>query len=100
MVNYNFPRSAHTSEKDKKLDPLAEKYGQGETHAKYEHVERLVKLHLDGDKISLADESPLQFELLDNNVTRNWEGLAIWPKHGFLVVTDKFPGSILGFIAF
>lgn len=100
VLNYNFPKSAHESEKNKALDPLAKIHGHGPTHQKYEHVERLVPMVFSKDKISVNTAiPPVEFQLLEKD-SRNWEGLAVWPDHGFFVVTDKFPGSILGYVEF
>jgi hypothetical protein len=30
--------------------------------------------------------------------SRNWEGLVLFDQRGFLVATDKYPGTLLGFV--
>ncbi|MEA3308054.1 MAG: hypothetical protein U9Q70_00900, partial [Chloroflexota bacterium] len=80
-------------------DPLTAKYGAGATHAQYETVERLVEFQYHADGIALVEQSPLQLELLDDAEYRNWEGLVRLEPVGFLLITDKHPETILGFVA-
>jgi hypothetical protein len=95
-VNYFWPG-------DTKLkpgaDPLTERFGEGLTHAKYTTVERLVEFQYDDEGISLVDVAPLQLELIDDDHARNWEGVVRLDDRGFLLVTDKHPETILGFVA-
>lgn len=79
-----------------KSDPLAKKYGEGNTHKKYKQVERLVLLNNDASGITLADVAPIQLELIEE--ARNWEGLVALDKRGFLLVTDKSPDTLLVFV--
>ncbi len=81
-----------------KTDPLADTYGQGPTHARYNAVERLVEFQYTESGITLVDGPPIQLELLEKD-ERNWEGLARLDERGFLLMTDKFPDTILGFVA-
>jgi hypothetical protein len=97
-INYFFPG-------DTKLrtdsDPLAERYGQGPTHAQFETVERLLEFEYSESGIGLADRPPLQLELPDSvigGLGRNWEGLVRLDDRGFLLVTDLFPETILAFV--
>lgn len=94
-INYFFP-----GDKDLRAesDPLAERHGKGPTHARYEAVERLVEFRYIDSGIDLADTPPIQLELLPS-VARNWEGLVRLDDRGFLLVTDLFPDTILGFVA-
>jgi hypothetical protein len=80
-----------------KVDPLAQTFGEGSTHAKYDHVERLVELSYSESGITLTDTAPIQMMLEED--ARNWEGLVMLDQRGFLVATDKYPGTLLGFIA-
>lgn len=79
------------------LDPIAARFLKGKTHSNSEAVERLVELELYEGKIQLSNREPIQIEL-DKNESRNWEGIVRLDKKGFLIATDKFPGSLLGFI--
>jgi hypothetical protein len=97
-INYFFPG-------DTKLrpagDPLAERYGQGPTHAQSETVERLLEFQYSESGIGLADTPPIQLKLPDSiigGLGRNWEGLVRLDDRGFLLVTDLFPETILAFV--
>ncbi len=78
-------------------DPLAEQHGEGPSHSQSEIVERLVELQYSDSGITLTDEPPIQLQLEEE--ARNWEGLVRLESRGFLLVTDKFPETILGFVA-
>ena len=95
VINYFFPG-------DTKLKPgtdeIAVEYGLGETHQEMEQVERLVALQITDAGITFAGVAPIYLELdpsLDDS--RNWEGLVRFGE-GFLLVTDKFPTTILGYV--
>jgi hypothetical protein len=81
------------------VDPLVEKYGQGPSHAKFDLVERLIQLQITETGIELVDTPPLQINLQSGYFMRNWEGLAQLDELGFLLVTDKFPATLLAFIS-
>jgi hypothetical protein len=93
-INYFFPGEV---ELEPQVDPLAARYGQGASHAIYPHVERLVLLAYDGSAIRLVDQPPLQLTL-PSDEARNWEGIVRFDSRGFLLVTDKFPETILAFV--
>ena len=94
VINYFYPGDTDMLPK---VDPLAQTYGKGATHAQYDHVERLVKLSYSDSGITLTDAAPIQISLEKDNA-RNWEGLVLLDQRGFLMVTDKFPGTLLGFV--
>ena len=81
-------------------DSLLQKYGVGKTHQKKYSVERLIKMKITSDTVKLVDEPPIYLELPPNTPSRNWEGIAKLDNLGFLIVTDKFPYTILGFVAY
>jgi hypothetical protein len=97
VINYFFPQ-----DKDLKadLDPLRTRYGEGATHRNAETVERLVELQYTPEGITLTATPPIQLQLLGDEAPRNWEGLAWIEGHGFIIATDKFPETILGFVAY
>jgi hypothetical protein len=95
LINYFFPGDEHLRVEN---DELAERYKLPGSHARDTRVERLVKLRLQGDAFVLADEPPLYLELLSDGTARNWEGLVRLDGIGFVLITDKFPGSILGLV--
>ncbi|MEL7637146.1 MAG: hypothetical protein AAGU03_05255, partial [Anaerolineaceae bacterium] len=96
MINYFFPGDTHLTVDE---DPISTRYGLGESHQQNEPVERLLKLKLTDEGFQVAEEPPLYLQLLENDEARNWEGLVRFGEQGFLVITDKFPDSILGYIA-
>jgi len=93
-INYFFPGEP---ELKPAVDPLAQEYGQGPTHAQYEYVERLIELEYTPSGIHLVDRPPIQLALIAEDA-RNWEGIARLDGRGFLLVTDKFPETILAFV--
>lgn len=97
VMNYFFPGDEHLAVDQ---DALVLEYGEGETHAANEPVERLVQLQIEADKISRVDQAPIYLQLLDYNVARNWEGIVLLDDLGVLLISDSFPGSLLGFCPF
>lgn len=93
-MNYFYPGDIHLLPA---TDPIAEKYGEGSTHQINDPVERLVQFQITENGVILLDQAPIQFRLLPENEARNWEGVVKFDDIGFLVVTDKFPSTILGF---
>jgi hypothetical protein len=61
-------------------------------------VERLVPLRFAPDGVIAAGMPPVDLAL-DGLIPRNWEGLARLDDRGFLLVTDQWPGTVLGFAA-
>lgn len=94
VINYFWPGDRETYQPD--VDEIFRNYLPGETHLRQKHVERLVQLNFTGKDIVLADQDPVQLLLTED--ARNWEGLVKFADLGFLIVTDKFPRTILGFI--
>jgi hypothetical protein len=94
-INYYYPG-------DTKLrpnpDPFQTLYGEGLTHSKYNTVERLVEFQFGYEGIIFNGTPPIQLQLIDDDNARNWEGIVRLDNRGFLLVTDKFPATILGFV--
>lgn len=97
VVNYFYPGDTHLAVEQ---DALVLEYGEGKTHAASEPVERLVQLQIEADQISRVDQAPIYLQLLDYNIARNWEGVVLLDDLGFLLISDSFPGSLLGFCPF
>ncbi len=93
-MNYFYPGDA---ELRTDADPLAARYGLGESHTPDGPVERLVALRWSGEAVTLLDEAPLYLRLRPDGEARNWEGLVRLDGRGFLLVTDKYPETLLGF---
>lgn len=64
---------------------------------KLKTVEQLVECEVINDSIIRSKREPIQLKL-ENGTSRNWEGLVRYEKDSFLIVTDKYPRMILGFI--
>ncbi|MDY7226680.1 hypothetical protein [Hyalangium rubrum] len=95
VMNYNFPGTSKAYKPAP--DPLMARYGTGPTHAQKPQVERLIELQVRPSGIVLTERPPLQFQLSDE-AARNWEGVVRLEDRGFLLVTDKFPRTLLGFV--
>ncbi|MEZ6184405.1 MAG: hypothetical protein R3F62_05255 [Planctomycetota bacterium] len=71
------------------------------THDRYPWVERLVELELiesEGRReVRLSGRPPVWLTLQDDD-GRNWEGIVRLDDRGFLLVTDKYPRTILAFV--
>jgi hypothetical protein len=94
VINYFFPGDTDIAPS---IDPLAETFGEGPTHAQQDQVERLVQMTYSPNGITFANSAPIQLTL-DGNVARNLEGLVLLDTNGFLLVTDKFPSTMLMFV--
>ncbi len=96
-INYFFPGESALKPD---ADPLERQYGEGPSHSRFETVERLVEFQFSYAGIILSDTPPIQLELIDDNHSRNWEAIARLEGFGFLLSTDKFPETILGYIPY
>ncbi|MFZ5911447.1 MAG: hypothetical protein ACOYYU_15655 [Chloroflexota bacterium] len=94
VINYFFPGDTGLTPKS---DPLAESYGKGQSHLQYDQVERLVAFDYSDKSITLVESAPIQLAL-ESEDANNWEGLVALDGRGFLLVTDKFPSTLLGFV--
>lgn len=94
IINYFFPGDTDLTPK---VDPLVEMYGEGKTHTTQDQVERLVRLNYSPEGITFSDSAPVQL-ILDGGNARNLEGLVLFDNKGFLLVTDKFPSTLLMFV--
>lgn len=97
VINYLFP--GDIGKLGPAPDNLFEQYGRGPTHAASKVVERLLELQASDSGITLTNTPPIQLDLLPDDVARNWEGIVRLDERGFLLATDKFPETILGFVA-
>ncbi len=97
-INYLYPGDIEKLELAD--DPLSRQYGQGASHAGSEVVERLVEFHILDEKVVLTQTAPIQLLLAADGEARNWEGIVRLDGVGFLLVTDRYPETILGFVAY
>jgi hypothetical protein len=63
-------------------------------------VERVIEFQIQDDKIVRTNTPPINIKLSEISDSRNWEGIARLDNLGFLIVTDKFPGTILAFLSY
>jgi hypothetical protein len=82
------------------IDSIYTKYNRKISDLKKRTVERLVKFKIKNDHIILEDIAPIPIKLSDKKDSRNWEGIVKYDSLGFLVITDRFPRSILAYIPF
>ena len=80
-------------------DAWAATYGLGPTHSRSAVVERLVEFQYTDTQILATHRAPIQMELLENGLARNWEGVVRLDQRGFLLMTDRYPETILGFVS-
>ncbi len=95
VINYLFPGDIPKVRPAD--DGFSAMYEQGATHAISSTVERLIEFQISADGITATDTAPLPLELLPG-LARNWEGIARLDARGFLLVTDQFPTTLLGFV--
>lgn len=95
VINYMFPGDADDLRPGP--DAVADRWGEGPSHAASDTVERLLRLTVGADGITLAEAPPIQLALAADGSSRNWEGLAELGG-GFVLATDKFPSTILAYL--
>ena len=61
-------------------------------------VERLLEFQIVNNEIVRTKTKPIDIKLSEFGDSRNWEGVVRLDNTGFLIATDKFPGTILAFI--
>jgi len=96
-INYMFAGDAG------KLDPAPDSFTAqieaGSSHIGSDTIERLLEFEITADGIALTGTAPIWLQLLPDEA-RNWEGLVRLDGRGFLIVTDKFPDTILAFVPY
>ena len=93
-INYFFPGDEDLMPSS---DPILERFGTGETHAKFPQVERLIRYQYSDAGLTLVNSKrPIYLTLTED--IRNWEGLVVLDTAGLIMVTDKFPRTILAFV--
>jgi len=79
-------------------DLISEKWGIGKTNKFGKDLERIVQFRIYNTKIELTEKPPIYLKL--DKKGRNWEGIVRLDNLGFLIITDKHPSTILGFVPF
>lgn len=96
VINYFYPG-------DRALRPILRARGaQGAIDVTAQPIERLLELQFTTEGVIRTDTPPIDLQLLEGNIARNWEGLVRLQNDeldGFLLVTDAFPETIFAFVA-
>jgi len=79
-------------------DRLVLEYELGSSHSRHATVERLVEFDYGDAGVLRTDAAPIQLQLAGDLYPRNWEGLVRLDGRGFLLATDKYPSTLLGFV--
>lgn len=99
VINYYFP--PERAKVDPAPDPELARFGDPESFDPEKCIERLIELRLtDDDRIVRTERPPINLELLPDGICRNWEAVVRLDDHGFLLMTDKYPGTLLAFVPF
>jgi hypothetical protein len=97
VINYFWPpeRSKLKPAPDREL----ERHGEPAGYRADGCVERLLELQLlPDDRIVRTDTPPIYLKTDPDEDCRNWEALARLDDLGFLMMTDKYPGTLLAFV--
>ena len=98
VINYFYP-----GEKEKLKpapDPELQKFGLPEGYQSDGCVERLLELRLtEDDRIVRTETPPIYLQLSADGGCRNWEAVVRLDDQGFLLMTDKYPGTLFAFVA-
>jgi len=95
-VNYFFPGEDFLADAN---DPLFATYGMGASQAAFGGYERLVEYEVTDAGLELVETAPIQLLQTEDSSGRNWEGIARLDDLGLLIVTDRYPQTILGLVA-
>jgi len=96
VINFFYPGEKYLKSNH---DSIAEKYGKGKTHLSREAVERLVEFQISESRVSMVNKPPIQLSLRNDGKARNWEGIVRLDDLGFILVTDRYPETILAFVS-
>jgi hypothetical protein len=96
VINYFYPPEGPLL--DPASDPELSRHGQGRTHGGCQTVERLLEFRYDGRRVTRTETPPLLLQLRADRVCRNWEALVRLGDRGFLLMTDRYPRTLLAFV--
>jgi hypothetical protein len=95
-INYYYPTDGFDFPED---EPLYAQYGRGASQVTSESEERLVEYEVTEDGLVLVERAPVQLLQEEGNKERNWEGIVRLDDRGLLIVTDRYPQTLLGLVA-
>jgi hypothetical protein len=81
-------------------DEEADKYIQNDSSQNPRKTERLLEFQIKDGSIVRTETPPIQLKILNKEGGRNWEGVAKLDDYGFILVTDEYPRTILGYLQF
>ena len=81
-------------------DEETKKFGIGNSHKNSLNIERLLEFQISDSFIYRTETPPVLIELSTDGKGRNWEGIVILEKYGFLLISDYFPRTIFGYLEF
>lgn len=105
-INYFFPGEGFLGTDE---DAFFAEFGRGETQTIYGQgingdnpewgfVERILAFQVSDSGIELTGDAPINIQMTDDSNGRNWEGIVRLDDMGFLIVVDKYPSTLLGFV--
>ena len=98
VINYFYP--PERAKLKPAADPELEKFGLPAGYNPDGCVERLLELQLTkDDRIVRTDTPPINLTLTSGQGCRNWEAVVRLGDDGFLLMTDKYPGTLLAYVA-
>ena len=97
-INYFYP--GEYEQLKPAADSIIINFGVGRSHLKSPVVERLLEFHIGENEIYNTDKLPTYLKLNEGVDSRNWEGIVRLDSAGFLIITDRFPKTLFGFVAF
>lgn len=98
VINYFFPPEAPKFQPA--ADPETAAFGPSEIENPLGCVERLLELRLTADdRIERTATPPINLAPLGDGNCHNWEGLVRLGEEGFLLMSDKHPGTLLAYVA-
>jgi hypothetical protein len=97
VINYFYP--PERAKLRPAPDPEISHFGAPEGFDPEGCIERLLELQLtDDDRIVRTETPPIYLEIEPGEGCRNWEAVVRLDGRGFLLMTDKYPGTLLAFV--
>ena len=99
VINYYYP--PERAKLNPAPDPELVSFGDPASFDPENCIERLIELRLTSDDcIVRTSRPPINLDLLADGKCRNWEAVVRLDDRGFLLMTDKYPGTLLAFVPF
>ncbi len=95
VINYYYP--GDSSVYLPSYDEFSCIFDRPGSHKEEKRTERIIKLRYYNNRIEFVNVPPVYLELRNDNLSRNWEGIELLSENTFLIVTDKFHDTFLGY---